>query len=502
MTTPVDPKEKAPSISEAPTGELEVPNFYVNEYPWSEGEWGKGVFNPDAFNPTAEYEIPKGRTYEIPTNPGFEQEDPFDLENVRFFDHEKVKRMLRRLEGEAADIEPGSETSVIAMIGTGGTIAMKMVDGVAVPALDPETILGELPNSKRDRFNAAAIEFPTPVDNSKMKLDYTADTAIVMTWLWSQMTDELKDKFAGFMVTHGTDTMSESAAEMKLMLGPNCPFTVAMVGAQKKITDPFNDVSANIVGTLNTMDVLHKAEQPQVFVFMNGTSGAAMNAAGVIKVSDSTIHGFLSPIHKYLLNLEDFGQTGILQKEKQKVNGWSNILFKDEVAKSKEREKFMPLIMRGDMPVREITPKKGDTPAQVYNDIIRNPSTLGIALTTFGSFSGDPAMLRAVAMASEKIGVPFFAANPFPEGSTEHTYETAKLVKELGFVPVKMMPNALRTKLLLAHFMYGDDIDAAVRFVVGNNYVGEQPDGWHQPAEFGGHLPATGRPAETLPATN
>lgn len=78
-----------------------------------------------------------------------------------------------------------------------------------------------------------------------MEIDYMADIVIVMGHIYKNISHEAKEFFAGFMVTHGTDTLSLSATYVNAMLGANYPFSVAFVGSQKTIDDQFTDVGIN-----------------------------------------------------------------------------------------------------------------------------------------------------------------------------------------------------------------------------------------------------------------
>lgn len=436
--------------------------IYGTKTPWVDGK-----FYPQAYNPM---ERPKsrGKTYRFKSNPKMLQEDPFDIENLLFFEKEKVIGLHHQLEGLNHELsQSGKYADIIGVIGTGGTIAMRKVNGELVPRLDPKAILDELPGSKRDQFRAAAIEFPTPIDSSVMTLDYTADTVILMSYLWSVMSKGLKQRFAGFMVTHGTDTLSESASELAMMLGPNCPFSVGLVGAQKTIEDEHNHVSANISGTLETFRMLKKQSIAMPFVFMNGTSGAAFNPTGIVKISDREIEAFASPMFPAILTMKDFA-----------IRGAHPMFLRELHKRESAASYFFPVIMRGYIPVQEIEAKKSVDPERYINNILSNPGDIAVVLTTFGSFTAHPAVINSLRYAADKIGAPFFAANPFPEGSIDHKYGPAQMLRNQGAIPVMMMPHALRAKIYLGRHLYGTDKEKIIKFMTANNYVNEQSPEW------------------------
>src|SRR5262249_12701179 len=124
----------------------------------------------------------RGATYELPTNPGREFEDPFDVENLKFYDKADAENMVRELEGlDARKRRVGSNEKIIAVIGTGGTIAMVKEGDELVPKLDSDVLLNELAGSKRDKFKAASIQLPKMIDSSMMPPDVIADTVLLMS---------------------------------------------------------------------------------------------------------------------------------------------------------------------------------------------------------------------------------------------------------------------------------------------------------------------------------
>jgi L-asparaginase/Glu-tRNA(Gln) amidotransferase subunit D len=202
-------------------------------YPAEIPDMGDFVFEPVSYR--AEMLPPhRGMTYELPTNPGRLFEDPFDFDNLKFYKQAEAVNMVRELEDLDVQIRgKGTDQKIVAIIGTGGTIAMVKEKGELVSRLDADTLLDELPASKRGRFKAASIQLPTMVDSSLIHPDVIADTVLLMSATYNMMSEYLRENFAGFLITHGTDTMAQSAALSRMMLGRNVPFNTGFVGAQK-----------------------------------------------------------------------------------------------------------------------------------------------------------------------------------------------------------------------------------------------------------------------------
>lgn len=408
----------------------------------------------------------QGATYELETNPGRVFEDPFDIKNLKFYDQEQASNLVRELEGLDAQRRRKSSTEkIIAVIGTGGTIAMVKEDDELVPRLDSDILLDELPASKRGRFKAASIQLPQMIDSSMMPPDVIADTVLLMSATYAQMTPELRENFAGFLITHGTDTLAQSAALSRMMLGKGVPFNTAFVGAQKTIEDSPNDVSANIDGALGAMYVAHddktRSGVSHHFVYMNGTSGAAMNQVGIVKKDDSSIEAFESPLHQPLYDASTFAIGGI---RKLRANS--------------AKEAFKPLIVRGDINIEVLHAQQGRSPERdkTLVEAAAESGTLeGIVLVTYGAFTFHPANFKAIKDTADQREVPVFVANPFPDGSTDHEYGPAVLIRKSGAQPVHMMPSALMAKIHVGRAKFGNDTQALRKFI-DKDYVGELPE--------------------------
>jgi L-asparaginase/Glu-tRNA(Gln) amidotransferase subunit D len=429
----------------------------------AEAHGGGGfIFDPATYRPEM---LPphRGATYELPTNPGREFEDPFDLDNLKFYAREDAENMVRELEGLDAQIRRrGGSELIVAVIGTGGTIAMVKEEGELVPRLDADALLDELPASKRGRFKAASIQLPRMVDSSLMPPDIIADTVLLMSATYDKMSESLCENFAGFLITHGTDTLAQSASLSRMMLGRHVPFNTGFVGAQKTIEESPNDVSANIDGALTTLHLAHADKgATHHFVFMNGTSGSAMNQTGIVKTSDSRIEAFESPLHEPLVDAGNFAVGGIRQ-----------LL----VNFMRDRTKFKPLVVRGDVEVEVIYAQQGRNPDRDRNQVKSagaEGSLEGVVIVTYGSFTFHVANFTAIQEEAARLSVPVFVANPFPSGSTEHNYGPAHRIRESGAVPVRMMPSALLAKIHIGRAMYADP-KALIQFI-GQDYVGEMP---------------------------
>src|SRR5690606_40788379 len=99
----------------------------------------------------------------------------------------------------------------ILLIYTGGTIGMiKDFETGALKAFNFDKLLENIPELNQLDCNIETISFDIPVDSSNMN-----------PLLWIKMADILEEnypKFDGFVILHGSDTMSYSASALSFML--------------------------------------------------------------------------------------------------------------------------------------------------------------------------------------------------------------------------------------------------------------------------------------------
>ena len=124
----------------------------------------------------------------------------------------------------------------ILMIGTGGTIASKQTaDGLA-PGLSSDDILSYIPQVK----NVCHVD-TLQVCN----IDSTNVTPAHWTLL-TKTIEENYDKYDGFVIAHGTDTLAYTAAALSYMI-QNSSKPIVITGAQKPINMDVTDAKTNLL---------------------------------------------------------------------------------------------------------------------------------------------------------------------------------------------------------------------------------------------------------------
>jgi L-asparaginase len=127
----------------------------------------------------------------------------------------------------------------ILLIYTGGTIGMKRdsVSG-ALKAFNFSKLLQRIPELKLLDCEIQTISFDIPIDSSDMNIER-----------WVKIATIIEDNyllFDGFVVLHGSDTMSYSASAMSFML-ENLAKPVIFTGSQLPIGDLRTDAKENLI---------------------------------------------------------------------------------------------------------------------------------------------------------------------------------------------------------------------------------------------------------------
>ncbi|WP_238423607.1 asparaginase [Gordonia sp. 'Campus'] len=172
----------------------------------------------------------------------------------------------------------GSGPSTIVLISTGGTISAQTTADGAVPALGAAELVSSVSASPAGSTTGSAGADVRSID--LMRVDSSAmsvaDQFTVVRAIGDALTDE---RVLGVVVTHGTDTMEETAFLADLYLADDRP--VVFTGAQLPADSPGADGPANVAAALAT--VADPASRGLGVVVALG--GRVLPARGVFKTS-------------------------------------------------------------------------------------------------------------------------------------------------------------------------------------------------------------------------
>src|SRR6218665_2502899 len=143
-----------------------------------------------------------------------------------------------------------SDKAGILLIYTGGTIGMmKDFETGALKAFNFNKLLQKIPELKQLDCNIETISFENPIDSSNMNPEKWVKIATII--------EENYTNFDGFVVLHGSDTMSYSASAMSFML-ENLSKPVVFTGSQLPIGDLRTDAKENLITAIQIASLQHK----------------------------------------------------------------------------------------------------------------------------------------------------------------------------------------------------------------------------------------------------
>lgn len=160
-----------------------------------------------------------------------------------------------------------SATNYVAVIATGGTIASTTdADGARVPTISGTELVA-----------SSGTTITTSVTETR-SLDSSAMTLRDIDALVADVIRALDDEHcSGVVITHGTDSMADTALALDLMI--NDPRPIVLTGAQEPADHPAPDGPSNLRGAIE-LAAATSSRGTGVHVFFNG---AAFPARGLFK---------------------------------------------------------------------------------------------------------------------------------------------------------------------------------------------------------------------------
>ena len=135
-----------------------------------------------------------------------------------------------------------SKKTNILLIYTGGTIGMvKDYDSGVLKAFNFKKLLKNIPELMQLGCDIDSYSFDTPIDSSNMNTSYWTLIATVI--------EERYEQYDGFVVLHGSDTMSYTASALSYML-ENLTKPVIFTGSQLPIGDLRTDAKENLITSI------------------------------------------------------------------------------------------------------------------------------------------------------------------------------------------------------------------------------------------------------------
>ena len=249
--------------------------------------------------------------------------------------------------------------SALLMIYTGGTIGMKQdAHDMTLKPFDFSQILEEVPEISKFAFKIDTTTFDPLIDSSDVE-----------PTLWQELAGLIKEKYDdydGFIILHGTDTMSYSASALSFMLdGLTKP--VIFTGSQLPIGVPRTDGKENLISAVEIASAKGPDGHPAVPEVCVCFDSLLMRGNRSTKVNSEVFRAFQSP------NCPPLAEAGI------------NIRYNNEYIR-KPNDWYQSLTVNMDLDTRVSILKihPGITP-EVVRNILCGDETRAVIMETYGS---------------------------------------------------------------------------------------------------------------------
>lgn len=176
----------------------------------------------------------------------------------------------------------------ILLIATGGTIASKRTEDGLAPLLSSEELMSFVPEAKR--FCSVETIQVLNIDSTNIQPEH---------WLLIADTIEQNyDRYDGFVIAHGTDTMAYTSAALSYLV-QNSAKPIIVTGAQKPIDMEITDAKTNL------MDSLRFASSPAAHGVCIVFDGKVIAGTRARKVRTKSYNAFESINYPYIADVRE-----------------------------------------------------------------------------------------------------------------------------------------------------------------------------------------------------
>lgn len=288
----------------------------------------------------------------------------------------------------------------ILVVFTGGTFSM-MIDqstGGAIPRYSGSELLDMIPQAKElaeiDYFDFG--KYPGPHVTPKLMLELSKRIKQLIA----------EKKYDGVIVTHGTDTLEETAYFLDLTINTEIP--IVMIGSMKNSSEPDWD------GPRNLIDAIHiclndNSKNLGVLVCLNGEINAASE---VTKIYSDSVESFKSL---------DFGSLGFVQNGRVIYNRLPHYLEKIETDVIDDNVDMLTVYAGMNEKFFRFSADSGAS---------------GIVVEALGVGNVPPPAFEGIKYAVQK-GIPVVLTSRCPAGETDYIYSypgAGKHLHDLGVI--------------------------------------------------------------------
>ncbi|AJA68600.1 MULTISPECIES: asparaginase [Myroides] len=316
-----------------------------------------------------------------------------------------------------------NNSPAILLIYTGGTIGMvKDFKTGALRAFNFDQLVERIPELHMLECSIETYSFETPIDSSDMSPALWVKMASVV--------EENYDKFDGFVILHGSDTMSYSASALSFML-QNLRKPVILTGSQLPIGDLRTDAKENLITAIQVAAV-QENNTPVIQEVCLYFEYKLYRGNRTSKVSAELFNAFTSP------NIAHLAESGVNLRINKPLLNYTHtqepLLVHKEMSSNVMILKIFPGIQQN-----------------VLEAILNIKDLEGIVLETYGAGNAptEAWFLTTLGQAIKK-GLKVINVTQCSSGSVHMgKYETSTELKEIGVISGKdITTEAAITKLM------------------------------------------------------
>jgi len=311
----------------------------------------------------------------------------------------------------------------IALVYTGGTIGMiKNPKTGALSNFNFTELLDKIPELELLDCSIETLSLPQPIDSSDMSVEAWIQTAELIEYQYN--------KFDGFVVLHGSDTMAYSASALSFMF-ENLSKPIIFTGSQLPIGDLRTDAKENLITAIQIAS-LQKNKLPLINEVCLYFEYKLYRANRTTKISAEHFEAFASP------NFPPLAESGVFLKVDE------HLLLPKPSKPLQVHKKFDKNIL-----ILKLFPSISAT---FINQILSVENLKGVVLETFGSGNAptDVAFINALKTAIDK-GIFIVNVTQCSGGSVQMgRYETSTQLKKIGVISGK----DITTEAAISKLMY------------------------------------------------